>query len=127
MNNISQKLNKSQKEAYEYLKDYRSLKLQATIVSVAKSGMSRKIKFFIIKDSHLINITENIARLLESNEKHPAADGMRVSGCGTDMIFHTIVCLNYKIAEIEEVKLSGIGSDNSYSNYFFDADSYNTI
>jgi hypothetical protein len=106
-------------------KKYNQLEVYATITKVARSGLSRRIKFFIYDDWKLCNITSEIAELLKCscNEK-----GLLARGCGIDMIFHTLVKLNYAIAAHDNIKLSGSGGvENSYSNYFFNADRYRTI
>ena len=54
------------------------------VVSVSKSGMSRKIQFAYIKKNKLITIVDKKILSLSACSK----DG-RVYGCGMDMLFHS--------------------------------------
>lgn len=64
-------------------------KIYAIVRGVAKSGMSRRLSFFMVEDSELINITHVVAQALgkKLNNKEWS---FRVSGCGMDMIAHTL-------------------------------------
>jgi hypothetical protein len=70
----------------------------ADVVSVSKSGISRRIKFYYIKNNKIVRATNAIHFLLNKGSKHIINDeGLKVSGCGMDMIFHTLYnCLEYK-------------------------------
>lgn len=75
--------------------------IYGNVTSVAKSGMSRKIRFYLSmpKDSfrnkpYIWDITWHISRALELPMDD---DGLKVSGCGMDMIFHTIDSLGYAL------------------------------
>lgn len=66
-------------------------KIYAIVRGVAKSGMSRRLSFFMIEDGELINITQVIAQVLDKTlNEHEWS--FRVSGCGMDMIAHTLDC-----------------------------------
>lgn len=82
-------------------------RIWARVESVSKSGMSRRISFFVVGDEKLEfagnyyaiqNVTPEIAWLtgwVKEGEyfqggKHLKDAGLRVSGCGMDMIFHTL-------------------------------------
>lgn len=71
-------------------------KIYAIVRGVAKSGMSRRLSFFMIEDGALINITHAIAQCLgyTLNEREWS---FRVSGCGMDMIFDTLYRFAKKI------------------------------
>lgn len=56
--------------------------------SVASSGMSRQIDFYLIKDNIPIWITGRIARLL--GWRQSKRESLIVSGCGMDMGFHVV-------------------------------------
>lgn len=65
----------------------------ATVTSVAKSGMSRTIKYYVVDaNKELHNITYFIAILL--NEPYDDNKGVRVRGVGMDMVFNTLYRLN---------------------------------
>lgn len=71
-------------------------KIYAIVRGVAKSGMSRRLSFFMIEDGDLRNITQVIAQVLDKtlNEQEWS---FRVSGCGMDMIAHTLDCFASKL------------------------------
>lgn len=62
------------------------------VTSVAKSGMSRKMKFFAVKDGEIINVTWRVATVLGDSVQHDGT--IRVSGCGMDMGFHMVYNLS---------------------------------
>lgn len=84
-------------------------RLVANVASVSRSGMSRKISFYTIgKDTQsdgkeyyrLYRISRYIAVALEWGycDKECA---VKVSGCGMDMIFHTLNQLGYVLYDDE--------------------------
>lgn len=83
----------------------------ATIPSVSRSGMSRTMKFAIIYKGEFTNITYLMAKVLGKNlNRH---DAISVSGCGMDMVFHTLDCIHaalgfkqaWKNAAVQHYKL----------------------
>lgn len=58
------------------------------VKSVSKSGMSRRIKFFTIKDNRPFILTYTIGQLLGYNLKDDGT--ISVSGVGMDMIFKVV-------------------------------------
>lgn len=64
-------------------------KIYAVVRGVSKSGMSRSLSFFMIEDGDLRNITHVIAQALEK-KLNDQKWSFRVSGCGMDMIAHTL-------------------------------------
>lgn len=62
------------------------------VTSVAKSGMSRKMKFFAVKDGEIINVTYRVATVLGDPVQHDGT--IRVSGCGMDMGFYMVYNLS---------------------------------
>ena len=54
---------------------------------VSASGMSRKIELYLIINGDLKRISWDVARVLELLYDDR---GLRVNGCGMDMIFHTL-------------------------------------
>lgn len=69
-------------------------KMLASVVSVSKSGMSRRIKFYYIHNGELQNATSAVKFLRQAGAwDYDVIDkGFRVGGCGMDMIFHTLYC-----------------------------------
>ncbi len=111
------------KEAYDFLISVKGYQIYARIVSVAKSGLSRRMEFAIVKDNHILNITQNIATALA--EPYDYGRGMNVKGCGMDMIFYILTQLNYALANHEGRPISGEGNAKfSYANAYFDANKY---
>ena len=64
-------------------------KIYAVVRGVSKSGMTRRLSFFMVEDSELINITHVIAQAL-GKKLNDQEWSFRVSGCGMDMIAHTL-------------------------------------
>lgn len=57
--------------------------------SVSKSGMSRRIDFYVIKENRPIWITRSMA-ILSGRNAQDSGKGMRVDGCGMDMGFASV-------------------------------------
>lgn len=64
------------------------------IVSVSKTGMSRVIRLHIVDDGKIVGITGYAATVLGWSGD---ADGLKVTGCGMDMGFHTVYCLGQSL------------------------------
>lgn len=58
--------------------------------SVAKSGMSRKIRCFVVRDNQISDITYSVSVVTGIKIDGGA---LRVPGCGTDMGFHVVYTL----------------------------------
>ena len=86
----------------------------AQVVSVSSSGMSRKIKFYRVIEQYqgkpsIENITAHIAWLrniapigqyVTKSGLHYCDTGLKVDGCGMDMVFHTLYsCMVYSEAK----------------------------
>ncbi len=70
--------------------------IYAKVTRVSSSGMSRKVKlYFNDKDGELRDITYWSAKALEWGYKDGYNGGILVSGCGMDMLFHTVYSLSY--------------------------------
>ena len=83
-------------------------KIYADVVHVSSSGMSRRIKFYLVEKNHIVRITHIIAWLAtyvdlgeyQQGKKYLTGHGLNVGGCGMDMIFHTLYnCLPYNKAK----------------------------
>lgn len=57
--------------------------------------MSRRVRLYMSKDGDIIDITYWAAQALEWGYKDGWNKGINVTGCGMDMLFHTIDCLSY--------------------------------
>ena len=81
------------KEIKESLKKYAiNNTLITTVKSVSKTGMSRVISFnYIAKDGYIFNLNYKISKILGYKLTD---EGVRVYGCGMDMIFNTLYNLN---------------------------------
>lgn len=82
--------------------------IYAIIRSVSRSGMSRRISFYMIDKSEIRDITVFIYWLCshfnigeyKQGSKYLREEGMRVDGCGMDMIFHVLyTALDYSDAK----------------------------
>lgn len=70
----------------------------AKVVRVSSSGMSRNIRLYIVVDNNIIDITYWAAKALEWRYKGDGYnEGIVVSGCGMDMLYHTVYTLSYSI------------------------------
>lgn len=67
----------------------RNKKFYANIVSVSNSGMSRKIKYYIIKNNQLIDITSYICETVGYKEDSKTW-ALKVGGCGMDMVWDVL-------------------------------------
>jgi len=70
--------------------------LYTMVVHVSRSGMSRRIKVYAIRDNEPINLSRWVADLLEWRY-HEKSNAVTVSGCGMDMCFHTVYSLAYAL------------------------------
>jgi hypothetical protein len=76
--------------------------IKGIVTSVSASGMTRRIRFFTVDMTateynretgehfnapRVIEVTHLIGRILEDNVND---NGLKVTGCGMDMIFHTV-------------------------------------
>lgn len=59
-----------------------------TVTSVAASGMSRHMKFFMVRDGEIKSLTHAIAAALAL--KWNGDGSLTISGCGMDMGFHVV-------------------------------------
>jgi hypothetical protein len=122
------KYTKEQKQnAYRILKRNYGERFAAIITSVSKSGMSRRIKFYAADFQH---VGYYIAVLLDL----PWDDckGLRVDGCGMDMIFDVLSRLNFIMAELDTTEERQAWVDTNPKkmighDYFTDANHYTLL
>lgn len=67
--------------------------IYCVVRSVSRSGMSREIDLYAIKDNEPIYLSSSAAVLL--GWPISKRDAIKVSGCGMDMCFHTVYSLSY--------------------------------
>lgn len=119
--------NAKEERAYNNLKEYRGKKIYAIVNSVSRSGMSRRIEFYVVDNNDIIRIGFYISRFL--GYKYDAdKGGLFVSGCGMDMIFSVLSSLNYAMARYEG-KYDDLRDKGKriYDNYFVDSNNYGRL
>lgn len=90
----------AQAEAVKTLKEWGvrdNTTILAKVTRVSASGMSRRVQLFFIKDNELVNISYWSAKALQWGYKDGYNQGISVSGCGMDMLFHTVDSLSYSM------------------------------
>ena len=80
---------KAAKQAKAVLMKKQKGVILATIKSVARSGMSRRISFALIKNNEVLILDGVISKLTGFKDSH---EGLTVGGCGMDIVFHTLEC-----------------------------------
>ncbi len=93
----------------ELLATQPSKNIRGLVTTVSASGMSRRIKFFTIdmtakeynRDTNeyfnaprIVEVTHLVARAIGYSFNH---NGVRVDGCGMNMIFHSVDCVSYAV------------------------------
>lgn len=116
------------KDALSYIMQFKGKEVAACVKSVSKSGMSRRIELYA--DGYN-RIGYYIAVLLDY--PYDADKGLKVDGCGMDMVFHTLSNFNYFMAQkitgktLQELMATKECGERIYDHYFFDADRYRTL
>lgn len=113
-------------KAIELITPYRGKEVYAIVNSVSRSGMSRRIELYCIGDGYdekptIDRVGWLVARI--TGESYDAdKGGIRMGGCGSDMIHEIIALFNYRMADIEgktaELRAKG---ERIYDSYFFSA------
>lgn len=83
-------------EGKEDLQGPREAFVFAIITGVAKSGLSRTMRVFVARRAGLrpAELTWHLAKAKVAGATYVSEwRGMRVPGCGMDMVFHTLDCL----------------------------------
>ena len=70
--------------------------LYTDVQSVSRSGMSRHIRVYAIKDNEPINLSSWVADILKRRFIDKDSSVM-VRGCGMDMGFEVVYCLSYAL------------------------------
>lgn len=115
-----------QESAKLYLQNIKGNTVYALINSVSRSGMSRRIEFYSVKNGEIVRIGYYIARVLDM-PYNVDKGGIRADDCGMDMAYSILSDLNYKMASLEgQYEILKAKGERIYDNYFFDA-SYRSL
>ena len=63
--------------------------------NVSRSGMSRQLDFFLLRDNRLIYISPHVAEI--TDHKRHTNGALKVSGCGMDMGFAVVYDLSSRL------------------------------
>lgn len=91
-------MTKKQEERQEAIDSLRNIikagdTVYTNLVSVSRSGMSRKISIHIVKDGQIRNITYNVGKAIDyALDRERFA--LKVGGCGMDMGFSVVYSLS---------------------------------
>ena len=131
---------RGKKEARAFLLSLKGRKVYASVNSVSRSGMSRRIEFYAIMTADELGTEQPDIRRIgwyihkATGRKYDVdKGGLLVGGCGMDMIFHVLSSLNYAAASWElgdnymEIVRSKDPQARVYDSYLFDADRYGRI
>lgn len=80
--------------AWIILEQYRGATVAAAVNHVSRSGMSRRIEFYAIKDNDIHRIGYSIAHVTGYGYDVNKG-GIRADGCGMDMVFSVLTNFNY--------------------------------
>ena len=94
------KKQREQSEAVDTLKQWGLVDgstVYAKVNRVSASGMSRNIALYIVdkKEGRPVDISYHASKALEWGYRDGYDGGVKVSGCGMDMLFHTVYSLSY--------------------------------
>lgn len=70
-----------------------SPKIYGNVVSVAKSGMSRKMNYYIVSNNEILDINFLICQVLDYKQDKQTGAIIK-KGCGYDPLFHTVYGLS---------------------------------
>lgn len=101
------------------LRAIKGCKVICVIKSVSRSGMCRKMQFYVLYDNQLIWLNPTIRDI--ANYKLDKDRNVIVNGCGMDMIFNTLY--NFNCAMIQKDLVTDI-SHADRCRYYFDANNY---
>lgn len=99
---------------------YKGKQIVVVIKTVSKSGMMRKMDFYVIYKNDLVRINGAIEDI--ADYKLDRNGSVIVSGCGMDMVFSVLSNFNYAISTKINKKMT-----KNYSTFFFNANNYKLI
>lgn len=94
-----QNLNEFENEMLENLRDQ---KIYCIIKSVSKSGMTRRMVFYVQFQNELYYLNDIIAKL--TGYKIDKNGYLVVQGCGMDMVFHVLDSFNIDIINYKKLE-----------------------
>ena len=104
------------KQLKEIMQKTKNKRVYATVLHVSATGMSRVIKFIVItRKGSVLNINDLIHRITGYAWDRNYY-GLRVYGCGMDMIFNTLYNVNCGALNYRVIKTSK-KHDNHYLRY----------
>lgn len=99
---------------------YRGKRVVVNIKSVSRSGMTRKMDFYVLYKNDLVRINGAIEDI--AGYKLDKNGAVIVGGCGMDMVFSVLSNFNYAISTKINKKMT-----KNYSTFFFNADHYKLL
>ena len=114
------------RQAYEALKPCKGMIVYGTVNSVSRSGMSRRIEFYVATEKNEIRRIGYYIAKIAGYPYNADKGGILVNGCGMDMLFSVLSNFNYAMAQFETGKpltelLNSGKYGRIYDDYFFDA------
>ena len=88
--------------------------LYTKVEHVSRSGMSRNISVYVMRDNSPVNISTSAATLIE--EPLAKDGGVKMSGCGMDMGFALVYALSYALFPAG-FKVDGVGRNGDRSGW----------
>lgn len=104
-------------EAIEELKKFlnKNETVYTVLRSVSRTGMSRVMDLFVIRDNQPRRITWQAAKALGwAYSTRPGSEGLKVGGCGMDMGFHAVYSLAGTLWRSESAKDAGYLLDHRW-------------
>ena len=114
---MKQKITKEEQlKALEQLRESLTpdAKIYASVVSVARSGLSRKIKIFVHYPEGLHNITHLIHRAGMFGYCR-RDNALKVNGCGMDMIYHVLETVAMSLCNGDYKLYQSLYKDHRYT------------
>lgn len=118
------KLTERQQKRVEAIKELRKLlrpgdTVYCVLRHVSRSGMSRGIDFYIVKKGEMVWISSRVGHAIDNPQSlndWRAQKGIRVTGCGMDMGFHTVYNLG-RVLFPKGFKVKGRGRNGDTSGH----------
>ena len=118
--------------AYNALKPFKHMTVYGTVNSVSRSGMSRRIEFYVATEKNEIHRIGYYIAKIAGYPYNVDKGGILVNGFGMDMIFSVLSNFNYAMAQLETGKnltelLNSGEYGRIYDDYFFNASCYRSL
>jgi len=116
---------------FKLLKQIKGKRIVCKIASVSRSGMTRKMSFYVLIKNELVYINHIISAVAGYNRDKN--HNLIVGGCGMDMIFSVLSNFNYAMAPLVTgkdltvlLKTKECG-EHIYDVYYINANNYKMI